>query len=115
VGQTFNVVDGGDVTTWQSAGDHLRLVRSARPRLPVPYALAMGIVPIARSLLGLSRRRGLGALVAAQFEARFRPVRAEPRAAREILGWRPPWTYEQALRRCSDAPSVVGEEAAARE
>jgi hypothetical protein len=42
-------------------------------------------------------------LVPARFQARFRPVRAEPRAAREILGWHPPWTYGDALRRAHRA------------
>lgn len=98
---TFNAVDSDDVTSWRSAGDHLRLVRSARARLPVPYALASGLIPLAHSLLGSWWRRMPEALVPAQFEARFRPVRTEPRAAREILGWHPPWTYEEALRRCS--------------
>jgi nucleoside-diphosphate-sugar epimerase len=100
VGQTFNVVDGHGVRTWSYAGD----VQTALP-VPVPYRLAFAVVravhAVARALLG-PRIRVPSIFVPRRFEARFKPLRTTTGEAERVLGWRPPLSYDEALRRTLD-------------
>lgn len=99
VGTTFNVVDGHGVSTWRYVRD---VAGAAALRIPVPYAVAFGAVRlvhrVARALLG-PRLRLPSIFVPRRFEARFKPVRSDAGRARELLGWQPPLSYEEALRR----------------
>jgi UDP-glucose 4-epimerase len=99
-GRTFNVVDEDAPSNWRHAGNcRLRGTGRLRVRVPVPYALAAGAVALAHQLLGPAAQRFASLLVPPRFSARFRPVRASARAARDLLGWRPPWRYAEALER----------------
>jgi nucleoside-diphosphate-sugar epimerase len=97
VGATLNVVDGDSPSTWLYARD-----ARAGTRVPLPFAAAFGLVRIvhrvARTLLG-KRLRLPSIFVPRRFEARFKPVRAGGEEARRVLGWRPPLSYDEALRR----------------
>jgi UDP-glucose 4-epimerase len=104
-GRTFNVVDGSGTTSWRHAAGCRRVAGAPAFRVPVPYELAWAGVRIAHAVLRPLEPRLPSALVPARFRARFRRVAAEPRAAREVLGWRPPWSYEQAVRRALGPPA----------
>jgi UDP-glucose 4-epimerase len=99
VGATFNVVDGHGIRTWRYARD---VSGGSGLRIPVPYALAFGLVRavhrVARVVLG-SRVRLPSIFVPRRFEARFKPVRSRPAELERVLGWRPPLSYDEALRR----------------
>jgi UDP-glucose 4-epimerase len=98
VGATLNVVDGDAPRTWRYARD----AGAGLLRVPVPYALAFGLVRAvhrtARAVLG-ERMKVPSIFVPRRFEARFKPVRAGGAEARRVLSWRPPLAYEEALRR----------------
>jgi hypothetical protein len=100
VGETLNVVDGHDVRTWRYAGDALE--GTGVVRVPVPYGLAVGLVRavhrVARVLLG-PRLRLPSIFVPRRFEARFKPVRTRRARLEQVLGWRPPLSYDEARRR----------------
>jgi nucleoside-diphosphate-sugar epimerase len=97
-GATLNVDDGHGVRTWA----HARDVRAGSMRIPIPYALALvavrAVYAVARALLG-PRLRVPSLFVPRRFEARFKPVRTSRTELERVLGWRPPLSYEEALRR----------------
>jgi UDP-glucose 4-epimerase len=97
VGATLNVDDGHGVRTWRYARD----AGCGPLRIPVPYAAAFAIVRavnvVARALLG-PRLRLPSIFVPRRFEARFKPVRTSRAEIERVLGWRPPLSYEEALR-----------------
>lgn len=107
-GGTFNVVDDDAPSSWRHAGNCFRLGSQFRFRVPVPYRVAAGGVRLARGLLGPLAPRLGGALVPTRFRARFRAVGASARAAREALGWRPPWSYAEALARAFGVEPCAG-------
>ena len=41
VGETFNVVDGHDISSWRYLGEYLRRSGARGHRIPVPYAAAL--------------------------------------------------------------------------
>ena len=98
VGAILNVVDGDAPRTWRYARD----AGAEIVRIPVPYAVAFGLVRLvhcaARAVLG-ERMKVPSIFVPRRFEARFKPVRASGAEARRVLGWQPPLSYEEALRR----------------
>jgi nucleoside-diphosphate-sugar epimerase len=99
-GDTLNVVDPQDATSWRLQ----RLAAGRRAlRVPVPYAFAItavrGVHALARAVLG-PRAKLPSAWVPCRFEARFKPVRVE-RAALARLGWTPPLS----LAECLEPPS----------
>jgi hypothetical protein len=99
------------VSSWRYLRDHLRLAGSRRLALPVPYAVALGGVRLTHGILGPLAPRLPSVLHPSRFNARFRPVEANPRAARDLLGWTPPWSYPEALRRAygtADEPAGAG-------
>jgi UDP-glucose 4-epimerase len=101
-GQTINVVDGDDVSVWRYMGDHLRHSRTRGVRVPVPYALARACVALVhRASGGIFRGKGRlpSVLIPCRFEARFKPLRYSNRKARELLGWRPRFSYRECLDR----------------
>lgn len=100
VGATLNVVDGDAPPTWRYVREATAAAGAAR--VPVPYALAFALVravyAVARAVLG-ERLRVPSICVPRRFEARFKPVRVSSDETRRVLGWQPPLTYEEALRR----------------
>ena len=99
VGQTFNVVDRQEVSTWRHARNHFGLSGHRRVCVPLPLFLGSSGARLAHSVLGPLVPRLPSVLAPGAFDARFRPVQADTRAAREALGWTPPWEYGEALRR----------------
>ncbi|WP_406696199.1 NAD(P)-dependent oxidoreductase [Singulisphaera sp. Ch08] len=111
-GETFNVVDGTDVSAWRYLGDHLRSRGEQGIRIPIPYKLgylgALLATFISKRLFsGKGKLPSL--LVPCRFEARFKPIRSPNRKAREILNWRPRLDYAACLQRTYGMPrNIVG-------
>jgi nucleoside-diphosphate-sugar epimerase len=64
----------------------------------IAFALVRLVHAVARALLG-PRLRLPSIFMPRRFEARFKPVRTSHARLQQVLGWRPPLTYEEALRR----------------
>ncbi len=111
VGETMNVVDGNDVTAWRYAGELRNLSGSPRMRLVVPYSLAFALVRLvhrlARAVLGDGVRLP-GVFMPRRFEARFKPLHYRTDRVRELSGWTPKVSFEDAAARsfpaAGDAP-----------
>lgn len=109
-GETFNAVDGHEVSAWRYLGDHLRYSGQRGLRLPIPYGPALaGVGAVQRVSKGIFRGKGKlpSLLVPCRFEARFKPLRYSNRKACDVLGWLPRFTYEEGIRRTygvTDAP-----------
>ena len=109
IGETFNVVDNHDVSSWRYLGEYLRRTGARVQRIPVPYAVAL-----AGSLLADAINRGLfrgkaklpGLLIPCRFRARFKPLRFSTRKLQEVLGWSPPFDSAQCLQRTYEAEAT---------
>jgi UDP-glucose 4-epimerase len=101
-GQTFNLVDGYDVTAWCYAGVYLRSRGRRAVRLPVPYFIGLAVThaatAVSRLLFGASGRLP-GVLVPARFQARFKPLRCSNNLISRELGWQPPLTFHECCSR----------------
>jgi nucleoside-diphosphate-sugar epimerase len=100
--ETFNVVDGHDISSWQYAGEYLRRTGSTGRRIPIPYHLPLAAARLAGWMNqqwwhGDARLPGL--LVPRRFQSRFARSRVSTRKLREGLGWHPPFDFEQCLLR----------------
>jgi UDP-glucose 4-epimerase len=102
VGQTLNVFDGHQISTWRYAGEYSR--RSGRPgvRVLVPYRLgraaACGAKAVSRCLFG--GRGKLPSLLTLQlFEARFKPLRFPNDKLVRILEMKAPWSFAECVKR----------------
>jgi nucleoside-diphosphate-sugar epimerase len=101
IGATLNVVDDDDVRIWGYLGEHLRRTEPGAIRLPIPYHLAMAGVRLARwssRLVFRGQGRLPSLLVPCRFEARFKPLQFPNTRAREVLGWRPKWSFADSIR-----------------
>jgi len=100
-GETFNVFDSDEIRAWRFASDYVRRGGGGY-RIPFPYfagLLAAGIASaIARLLIGRSAKLP-GILVPQRYRARFRSLRFPNAKLRRVLGWTPPYGYEESLRR----------------
>ncbi len=83
--------DAAASAAWRYVGA-LRSAGIARCRLPVPYALGLGVAHLAsfvsRILFPPSGGKLPGILVPRRYRARFRPLRFANARAKEGLGWR---------------------------
>jgi UDP-glucose 4-epimerase len=105
-GQTFNVVDGHDVSVWRYAGEYLRRTGTRRMRVPLPYWLgitATRIIQRASKIIFKGKGKLPSLFVPCRFEARFKPLRFANDKLRDVLGWRPPLDWDQCLRRTYEA------------
>ena len=106
VGETFNIVDGHEISTWRYLGEYLRRTGTRGIRIPIPYRLALA-APLMADRVNRWFFRGRaklpGIAIPCRFRARFRPMRFSTRKLRESLGWRPPLDLEECLRRTYDA------------
>lgn len=106
--ETFNAIDNNDIRIWKHLGEHLKLSARGGFRLPVPYRVALALTWLSygvNQLLFKGNAKLPSILVPCRFQARFKPLRFSNRKAREVLGWIPPWSYEECLRRTyHDAP-----------
>ena len=98
-GQTLNVVDGHGERIWSYLGDHLRHSGEAGFRVPLPYAVAFGIVSLTYATILKRNEKLPQVLIPCRFESRLKPLRYTNRRARDLLGWRPPFDYAECLRR----------------
>ncbi len=105
-GETFNVVDGHDMSSWHYLGEYLRRSGVRGHRIPVPYMVALSGSLLADWInrrLCRGRARLPGLLIPCRFRARFKPLQFSTRTLREILEWRPPLDLAECLRRTYDA------------
>jgi 2-alkyl-3-oxoalkanoate reductase len=98
-GQTLNVVDGPGERIWTYLGNHLRRSGEGGVRVPFPYTIAFGMVRLAFATVFKRNEKLPHVLVPCRFESRLKPLRYTNRRARELLGWSPPFGYEECLRR----------------
>ncbi len=102
IGETFNVVDGHNVSVWRYLGEYLRRTGSSGLRVPVPYRLGLTAAQLAewineRHWHGRARLPGL--LVPRRFRSRFVSVPVSTRKLGDVLGWHPPFDFAQCLER----------------
>jgi UDP-glucose 4-epimerase len=102
VGETFNLVDGDDVTAWRYAGELLRGTGLAARRVALPYHGVRAGVEAAyrasRALYGETAKLP-SMFVPPRFVTRFAPFRYRTTKLREVLGWRPPLGFEACVAR----------------
>jgi nucleoside-diphosphate-sugar epimerase len=106
-GETFNVLDGHEVSIWHYLGEYLRHTGHHEYRIPIPYGLALTGVWLAdwvnwRLCQGNAKLPGL--LIPCRFQARFKPLRFSNRKLQDVLGWSPPFDFAQCLQRTYTAP-----------
>jgi UDP-glucose 4-epimerase len=102
IGQTLNVVDGPGERIWGYLGDHLKRSGQSGFRIPVPYTLVFGVVSLAFNTIFKRNEKLPHVLVPCRFESRLKPLRYTNKRAEEVLGWRPPFSYAECLRRTYD-------------
>jgi UDP-glucose 4-epimerase len=110
-GETFNVVDGHDVSSWRYLGELLRRTGAGEYRIPVPYAAALAGSRLAdwvNRRLCRGRARLPGLLIPCRFQARFRPLRFSTSKLEEALGWSPPLDFAQCLGRTYGPEAAAG-------
>lgn len=108
-GQTLNVVDSGGPRIWSFLGEYFRGSGERRIRIPVPYHLAYWMISAAFATVFRRNLKLPGLLIPYRFEARLKPLRYTNRRAQEVLGWRPPLSFQQCLARTfgpAPAPEV---------
>ena len=99
IGQTFNVVDDGGERVWNFLGVYLKGEGIRRLRIPVPYAPVYFVVAQLFDRLFKRNPKLPGILIPAHFEARMKPLTFTNRKVAEVLGWKPPLTYQECLAR----------------
>lgn len=105
IGETFNVVDGHEISTWRYLGEYIRRSGGSEHRLPIPYAVALSGALMADWInrrLFHDKAKLPGLLIPCRFRARFKPLQFSNRKAKEVLGWRPPLDFAECLRRTYD-------------
>lgn len=99
-GQTYNVVDGHPLSTWDYASRYQAWVGTGGIRLPLPYPMGRLAAQAVSAAVGAMVRRPTrlpSLFVPASFEARFKPlVHNHAKLTRE-LGWHPPLSLAEAL------------------
>ena len=98
-GQTLNVVDGPGERIWTYLRNHLKRSGEGGLRVPFPYTVAFGVVRLAFATVFKQNEKLPHVLIPCRFESRLKPLRYTNRRAEELLGWRPPFDYEECLRR----------------
>ncbi len=109
IGETYNLVDGHNVSAWRYAGEQVRRSSSLEHRLPVPYWagwIASLWMYRASKLIFHGKGKLPSLFIPCRYEARFMRVRMSNRKLRETLGWRPPLSFDECLRQADDAQPV---------
>ncbi len=115
-GQTFNVVDGFEISNWRYLGRLIAAGGRRRLRVPVPYIAAYVVTQVARGCARVlfGREAKLPSILTPiRFEARFKPVTVRDARLRQTLGWRPPVELEACFERTFYGPRC-GESKAAQ-
>jgi nucleoside-diphosphate-sugar epimerase len=116
IGETFNIVDNHDVSSWRYLGESLRRNGARAHRIPVPYTVALAGSLLADAInrrLFRGRAKLPGLFIPCRFRARFKPLRFGTRKLREGLGWAPPFDFASCLERTYGC-SVFGVRCSAR-
>jgi nucleoside-diphosphate-sugar epimerase len=98
-GQTFNVVDGPGERIWNFLGDYIKGMKERGWRIPVPYALAYGLVKLGYETIFRRNDKLPQILIPMRFESRLKPLSYSYERAHRVLGWTPPLSFEQMLQR----------------
>jgi len=100
IGQTLNLVDGHDLTTWDLKGEEPRRTHQGALRVWLPYWMIWPVIltrfRLSRLVLG-PRIKLPFSFMPAGFAQGFRPLRFSTRRLNEVLGWQPPLSLEGAL------------------
>lgn len=110
IGETFNVVDGHNISSWQYLGEYLQRIGGSEHRFPVPYPAALSASLLAdwvNRWFYRGRARLPGLLIPCRFRARFKPVLVSTRKLQEVLGWHPPLDFLECLRRTYNPDSIA--------
>lgn len=100
--QTFNVVDEERIPPWRYVAEYMCRSGTSGIRIPFPYPLALGVASLAQLVAGWlfgPTAKLPSILIPARFEARFKPLRFPTGHLRQVLGWRPPYSFDEALDR----------------
>jgi UDP-glucose 4-epimerase len=107
--ETLNVVDGEQITAWRYTREYLERTRSGATCVAVPYAVGWRVSQLADAIA----RRVFDAggnlpdvLVPSRFAAQYKPLEFPNDKIRELLGWKPRLTFEEALERAYAEPAV---------
>jgi 2-alkyl-3-oxoalkanoate reductase len=106
VGETFNVVDGHVINSWNYLGEYLRRSGLRDHRIPVPYSAALTGSLLADRVnrwFFQGRLKLPGLLIPCRFRARFKPLEFSTRKLQEVLGWQPLLDIAECLRRTYDS------------
>jgi UDP-glucose 4-epimerase len=104
IGHTFNVVDGEGERIWSFLGDYLKGMGERGLRVPVPYWLAYGVIKAAFETVFRRNNKLPQILIPCRFESRLKPLRYTNRRIRDVLGWEPPFSFEECLSRTFASP-----------
>jgi nucleoside-diphosphate-sugar epimerase len=100
IGETFNLVDGYDLTAWSFKREHLRRTHQGGIRVWLPYWLVWPIIlsihRVARLILG-PRIKLPFTFRPTGFAQGYRPVRISTQRLQRVLRWQPPLSLDEAL------------------
>lgn len=106
VGETFNIIDNDHVRVWRYVLEYARRTRTLGVPVPVPYFLGLGVAKTVSSLMRAHPYgdRILPSLLHPQrYQMQFKPLRFSNRKLSKTLGWRPPLSFDECLRRAYGA------------
>lgn len=98
--QTFNVVDGDEVSVWRYAKEYARRSGHRGFFIPLPYSVGLGVAHMAaltsRMLFG-ERGKLPSILMPRRFQWQFKPIRFSNQKARQVLEWKPIVGFNESL------------------
>jgi nucleoside-diphosphate-sugar epimerase len=102
IGQTFNVVDGYDLTPWEFVGEALRRGGTTGVRVGIPYlalfALIQSVYSVARVVFG-PQLKVPSLFLPSELAQLYRPLRYSTQRLQEVLAWRPPLDVKTCMQR----------------
>lgn len=105
--EIFNVIDSDNVRAWRFAGDYLLRSGQQKRRIPLPDFLFRATANCAALICRVSLGRNWklpGLFMPNRYTARFGSRRFPADKLREKRGWRPRFTYAEALERTYRRP-----------
>ncbi len=101
-GETFNVVDNHGVRNWRYVGDYRKGTGEGGMRIPVPYVvgllMSMGAKLVSRIVFGKGGKLP-SLFVPCRYRARFRTPWSSHKKLKAMIGWEPPLSYGECLKR----------------
>ncbi len=99
IGQTFNVVDDRGQRIWTFLGDYLAGIKERGFRIPIPYSLTYRVVDLLYRNMFNRNNKLPQILIPCRFEGRLKPLHYTSQKATDVLGWKPPLSYAECLKR----------------